>query len=49
MYQPGEDTSLYFNWANAFTPNIFGGRSRTGEAFEPERGEQFEIGIKQEF
>jgi len=49
VYQPGEDTSLYFNWANAFTPNIFGGRSRTGEAFEPERGEQFEIGIKQEF
>ena len=49
VYQPGEYTSLYFNWANAFTPNVFGGSSRTGEAFEPERGEQFEIGIKQEF
>jgi iron complex outermembrane receptor protein len=49
VYQPGEDTSLYFNWANAFTPTIFGGRTRTGEAFEPERGEQFEIGVRQEF
>ncbi|PSB23070.1 TonB-dependent siderophore receptor [filamentous cyanobacterium CCP2] len=49
VYQPGEDTSLYFNWSNAFTPNIFGGSSRTGEVFEPERGEQFEIGVKQEF
>ncbi|MBD3885231.1 TonB-dependent siderophore receptor [Phormidium tenue FACHB-886] len=49
VYQPGEDTSLYFNWANAFTPNIFGGRSRTGEAFEPEEAEQFELGLKQEF
>ncbi|GAB4384530.1 MAG: TonB-dependent siderophore receptor [Elainellaceae cyanobacterium] len=49
VYQPSDDTSLYFNWANAFTPNIFGGRSRTGEVFEPERGEQFEIGLRQEF
>lgn len=49
VYQPSDDTSLYFNWANAFTPNIFGGATRAGEAFEPERGEQFEIGIKQEF
>jgi iron complex outermembrane recepter protein len=49
VYQPGEDTSLYFNWSNAFTPNIFGGRTRTGGVFDPERGEQFEIGVKQEF
>lgn len=49
VYQPGEDTSLYFNWSNAFTPNVFGGNSRTGEVFDPERGEQFEIGLKQEF
>lgn len=49
VYQPSQDTSLYFNWANAFTPEIFGSRTRTGEAFEPERGEQFEIGVKQEF
>lgn len=49
VYQPGDDTSLYFNWANAFTPDIFGGRTRTGEAFDPEQGEQFELGLKQEF
>ncbi len=49
VYQPGEDTSLYFNWANAFTPNIFGGRTRTGDAFDPERAQQFELGLKQEF
>lgn len=48
VYQPGDETALYFNWANAFTPNIFGGSSRTGEAFEPERGEQFELGFRQE-
>jgi iron complex outermembrane recepter protein len=48
VYQPSDNTSLYFNWSNAFTPNIFGGRTRTGEVFEPERGEQFEVGIKQE-
>lgn len=48
VYQPSDDTSLYFNWANAFTPNIFGGRTRTGGTFEPERGEQFEVGIRQE-
>lgn len=49
VYQPGEDTALYFNWANAFTPNIFGGRSRTGEAFEAEQAEQFELGLRQEW
>lgn len=49
VYQPSEDTSLYFNWANAFSPTVFGGRTRTGEAFKPERGEQFEIGVRQEF
>lgn len=47
VYQPTDTTSLYFNWSNSFNPQIFG-RSRTGEVFEPERGEQFEIGIRQE-
>ena len=48
VYQPIDSTSLYFNWSRSFNPQIFG-RSRTDEPFEPERGEQFEIGIKQEF
>lgn len=49
VYKPLEDTSLYFSWANSYIPTIFGGRTRTGEPFEPERGEQFEVGLKQNF
>lgn len=48
VYQPSDRTALYFNWANAFTPTLFGGTTRTGELFEPERGQQFEIGLKQD-
>jgi iron complex outermembrane receptor protein len=48
VYQPGEDTSLYFNWSNSFTPQ-FAARSRTNSPFKPTIGEQFEFGIKQEF
>ncbi len=47
VYQPSQLTSLYFNWAKSFTPNITA-RSRTDEQFEPETGEQFEVGIKQD-
>jgi len=47
VYQPSEDTSLYFNWSNSFTPQ-FGARSRTNSIFKPTIGEQFEFGIKQE-
>jgi len=48
VYQPADSTSLYFNWSRSFNPQIFG-RSRTDEPFEPEQGQQFEIGVKQEF
>lgn len=48
VYQPSENTSLYFNWATSFNPQFFR-TSRTGEQFEPTTGEQFEIGIKQDF
>ncbi|MDM9379411.1 TonB-dependent siderophore receptor [Chlorogloeopsis sp. ULAP01] len=48
VYQPSHFTSLYFNWTNSFVPQIFS-RSRTGEQFKPEIGEQFEFGIKQNF
>jgi iron complex outermembrane receptor protein len=48
VYQPTDSTSLYFSWAKSFNPQFFG-RSRTDEAFVPERGEQLEIGVKQEF
>lgn len=49
VYKPLEDTSLYFSWSKSFIPTTFGGITRTGEAFEPETGEQFEIGVKQSF
>ena len=48
VYQLSETTSLYASWSNSFTPEIFS-RSRTGEPFQPATGEQFEIGVKQEF
>ncbi|WP_324282334.1 TonB-dependent siderophore receptor [Cyanobacterium aponinum UTEX 3221] len=49
VYKPTENTSLYFSWARSFLPTTFGGASRTGELFEPETGEQVEIGVKQDF
>jgi iron complex outermembrane receptor protein len=48
VYQPTDSTSLYASWTNSFNPQIFS-RSRTNEQFKPETGEQFEVGIKQEF
>jgi len=48
VYQPTDSTSLYSSWSRSFNPQFFG-RSQTDEPFEPERGEQFEIGIRQEF
>ncbi|WP_313934926.1 TonB-dependent siderophore receptor [Nostoc sp. FACHB-280] len=47
VYQPSETTALYFNWSNSFAPN-FTATSRTNQPFEPEIGEQFEVGIKQD-
>jgi len=48
VYQPVKSTSLYFNWSNYFNPQFFG-RSRTNQLFKPDIGEQFEVGIKQDF
>lgn len=47
VYQPRDSTSLYASWSNTFNPQFFS-RSRSGAAFEPEAGEQFEFGIKQD-
>ncbi|MEL7420589.1 MAG: TonB-dependent siderophore receptor [Cyanobacteria bacterium J06555_3] len=44
VYQPIEPISLYASYASSFNPAI--GRSRDGSAFEPERGRQYEIGVK---
>ncbi len=48
VYQPGDTTSVYFSWSNSFNPQFFG-KNRTNEQFKPETGEQFEVGVKQEF
>jgi iron complex outermembrane receptor protein len=48
VYQPSETTSLYASWSNSFNPQFFS-RNLTGQPFEPTTGEQFEIGVKQEF
>ena len=48
VYQPIDSTSLYASWTNSFRPEFFG-RVRSGDLPEPSTGEQFEIGVKQEF
>lgn len=45
VYQPIEPISLYFSYSQSFNPVIFG-TSRTGARFEPEKGEQLEVGLK---
>ena len=47
VYQPTDTTALYFSWSKSFNPQFFS-RNRTGDAFKPEAGEQFEIGVKQD-
>jgi iron complex outermembrane recepter protein len=44
VYQPIPPISLYASYSRSFTPTI--GRAFDGEQFEPERGTQYEIGVK---
>ncbi|GAB4372125.1 MAG: TonB-dependent siderophore receptor [Elainellaceae cyanobacterium] len=44
VYQPIEPLSLYASFSRSFFPVV--GRSATGDAFEPERGTQYEVGVK---
>ncbi|GAB4238716.1 MAG: TonB-dependent siderophore receptor [Elainellaceae cyanobacterium] len=44
VYQPIEPISLYASFSQSFFPVI--GRSRTNETFRPERGTQYEIGVR---
>ncbi|MEM8642216.1 MAG: TonB-dependent siderophore receptor [Cyanobacteria bacterium P01_G01_bin.54] len=46
VYQPVEDISLYSSYSQSFSPNS--GTTSSGESLEPERGEQFEVGIRAE-
>ncbi len=44
LYQPWSWLSLYGNWVQSFGAN--NGLSATGQAFDPQTGEQFEAGVK---
>jgi iron complex outermembrane receptor protein len=44
VYQPVEPISLYASYARSFTPTI--GRAFDGSQFAPERGTQYEVGVK---
>ncbi|MBD2730531.1 TonB-dependent siderophore receptor [Nostoc sp. FACHB-892] len=48
VYQPTNSTSVYFNYAQAFAPNT-GYITRTEELLQPQTGDQFEFGLKQDF
>jgi iron complex outermembrane receptor protein len=47
VYQPSETLSLYSSFSQSFVPNE--DLDPQGELLEPERGTQYEIGIKSEF
>ncbi|MEH2463052.1 TonB-dependent siderophore receptor [Nostoc sp.] len=46
VYQPIEPISLYASFSTSFVPN--NSRTASGEALEPSRGTQYEVGIKSE-
>ncbi|MBW4693417.1 MAG: TonB-dependent siderophore receptor [Lyngbya sp. HA4199-MV5] len=46
VYQPIEPISLYASYSRSFSPN--NSRTANGEALEPSRGTQFEVGVKAE-
>lgn len=48
VYQPTRATSLYASFSTSFFP-ISGGRTASGKFLDPEKGDQFEVGVKQEF
>jgi iron complex outermembrane recepter protein len=47
VYQPIQPLSLYASYSRSFQPNFF--TSADGEFLEPERGTQYEVGIRGEF
>jgi iron complex outermembrane recepter protein len=47
VYQPSEAVSLYANYSRAFVPQA--GRITGGGAAKPERGTQYEVGVKANF
>ena len=49
VYQPSQPISLYASYSRSFNPATPGTILANGEAAEPERGTQYEVGIKTEF
>ncbi len=49
VYQPLDNTSLYFQWGNAFMPSFPNYLRPTNQTYKPQTSEQFEFGIKQQF
>lgn len=47
VYQPSDTVALYASYSRSFLPTF--GSSLNGEAFEPTRGTQFEVGTKVDF
>jgi iron complex outermembrane recepter protein len=46
VYQPIEPISLYFSYSESFVPNFGDTLDRADEPFDPEKGRQFEVGLK---
>ncbi len=44
VYQPSDNLSFYANYGQSFAPSI--GRNASNSPFDPERGTQYEIGVK---
>ncbi|MDP2248319.1 MAG: TonB-dependent siderophore receptor, partial [Nitrosomonadales bacterium] len=44
IYQPTPATSNYCSYSESFSPQL--GLSRTNDQFEPQEGEQYEVGVK---
>ncbi|KAM3097197.1 TonB-dependent receptor domain-containing protein [Phormidesmis sp. 146-35] len=47
VYQPSKNLSLYTSYSQSFRPSI--GRNPDDKVFEPTRGTQYEVGVKQWF
>ncbi|MDF5708872.1 MAG: TonB-dependent siderophore receptor [Nostoc sp. S4] len=47
VYQPTKEISLFANYSRSFNP--VSGADKNGDAFEPERGTGYEVGIKGDF
>lgn len=46
VWQPAQDTSLYFGYNKAFAAVV--GHNFSGQSFKAEGGEQYEVGVKQD-